>query len=66
MRLPYEHWYQGRSDMEGFKPCQEPEARKWFVLVDDAIHPGSQGETVYDFSGYASIRDAFIIRCLTH
>ena len=64
-RQIYEHWYHGEPDLEGLAPCQEPRARKWFVLIPDATHPGSEDSYhVWHWPGYLDVVRAFIGRCL--
>ena len=61
----YGHWYQGEPELEGFAPCQEPRARKWFVSIPGAEHPGSKGQYhVWHFPGFNDILKTFLHRCL--
>ncbi|HSI85276.1 MAG: alpha/beta hydrolase [Candidatus Methylacidiphilales bacterium] len=64
----YQHWYRDRPDLEGYIPCREPGARKWFVLVPHAQHPepAGSGYHVWSWGGYGPILEAFIHRCLHH
>jgi pimeloyl-ACP methyl ester carboxylesterase len=61
----YGYWYWGEPPLEGFAPCQEKAARKWFVLVPGAAHPGPDTSYhVWHWSGYTDVLHAFVARCL--
>lgn len=64
-RQVYDHWYSDHPERHGTAPCQEPDARKWFVMIPGATHPGpSGGYHVWHYPGFTDILNAFVRRCL--
>jgi len=62
----YDTWYADVFGVAGagYKPHEEPKARKWFVEVDGASHSGRGNYCVYDWEHFGACQDSFMRRCL--
>lgn len=63
-KLAYHHWYPNQSEKHGKIPCQETEARKWFVLIPGASHPGRGHYHISNSHRFKEALQAFLRRCL--
>lgn len=61
-RESYSHWR--GVGAEGLFPSGTPDARKWFWAVPNAVHPGSNGQQIWEWDGFARLRWEFYSRLL--
>ncbi len=61
-RESYSHWR--GVGAEGLFPSDTPDARKWFWAVPNAVHPGSNGQQIWEWDGFARLQREFYARLL--
>jgi hypothetical protein len=64
-KIAFDHWYHDQPQRLGNIPCEEADARKWFVLIEGAVHPGKdESHQVWADDSFPELVERFIVRCL--